>query len=302
MTTILVSGLINIETTLRVDGFPILYSPVRYPFWGVRATVSGVGYNVAKALTVLGDNVRFLSLIGDDIAATTVYDQLQVDGIRPGYVLATLEETPRSVILYDDTGKRQINVDLKDVQEHIYPQAQFESAIAGCALAVLCNVNFSRPFLAQCRARGIPIATDVHAIGDLESEYDADFMAGADILFMSHESLPCPPEEWLRRLWDRYGTPIAVIGKGAEGALLGLKDSGRILTFPAVETRPRVSTVGAGDAMFSAFVHHYALTHDPEAALRRGVVFASYKIGETGASEGFLDAAGLEEWVKKTGG
>ena len=39
MNQILVSGLINIETTLRVEGFPIGYSPVRYPFFGINSTV-----------------------------------------------------------------------------------------------------------------------------------------------------------------------------------------------------------------------------------------------------------------------
>jgi hypothetical protein len=38
MNSILVPGLINIETTLQVDGFPIDYSPVRYPFMGVSST------------------------------------------------------------------------------------------------------------------------------------------------------------------------------------------------------------------------------------------------------------------------
>ena len=33
-----------------------------------------------------------------------------------------------------------------------------------CDLAVLCNINFSRPFLEVAKRRGIPIATDVHAI------------------------------------------------------------------------------------------------------------------------------------------
>lgn len=55
MNPILISGLINLETSLRVDGFPLPYFPVRYPFFGVNSTVSGVGFNVAKALTTLGD-------------------------------------------------------------------------------------------------------------------------------------------------------------------------------------------------------------------------------------------------------
>ena len=45
MTRVLVSGLINIETTLQVEGFPIPYFQVHYPFYGVNSSVSGVGYN-----------------------------------------------------------------------------------------------------------------------------------------------------------------------------------------------------------------------------------------------------------------
>ncbi|HRC76137.1 MAG TPA: hypothetical protein PLO33_10700, partial [Kouleothrix sp.] len=72
MTTIFVSGLINIETTVQVDRFPIEYSPVRYPFFGVRSTVAGVGYNVAKALATLGDSVRLASIVGRDMPGALV--------------------------------------------------------------------------------------------------------------------------------------------------------------------------------------------------------------------------------------
>jgi acarbose 7IV-phosphotransferase len=122
MTRILVSGLINIETTLRVDRFPIDYTPVRYPFWGAATTVSGVGYNVAKALTTLGDEVRFLSLAGRDLYGDLVYASLARDRMPAANVRADLDATPQSVILYDGDGRRQINVDLKDIQEQAYPQ------------------------------------------------------------------------------------------------------------------------------------------------------------------------------------
>ena len=36
---ILVSGLLNIETTVAVRGFPIDYYPVDYPFFGVKSGV-----------------------------------------------------------------------------------------------------------------------------------------------------------------------------------------------------------------------------------------------------------------------
>lgn len=294
MGKILVSGLINIETTVRVECFPVEYVPVRYPFFGVNSTVSGVGYNVARALSVLGTPVEFLSIIGRDWAAPGVYEQLKRDRIPPGFVIGEMAQTAASVILYDTGGRRAINVDLKDVQTTPYPPALFEQAAHGASLAVLCNINFSRPFLRTMRERGVPVATDVHAIGSLDDDYNRDFMAAAHILFMSHELLPCPPEDWIRRLWDRFGTEVAVVGLGGDGALLGLRQDQRIERFPAVQTRPIVSTIGAGDALFSCFLHVYQQTGDAVLALRKAIVFASYKIGAVGAAEGFLDASALD--------
>lgn len=50
MANILVSGLINTETTVRVRQFPVSYYPIDYPFFGVNTAVSGVAYNISKAL------------------------------------------------------------------------------------------------------------------------------------------------------------------------------------------------------------------------------------------------------------
>jgi ribokinase len=69
---------------------------------------------------------------------------------------------------------------------------------------------------------------------------------------------------------------------------------GSITHVPAVQTRPIVSTIGAGDALFSAFLHTYAATQDPYLSLRKAVVFASYKIGVAGAAGGFLPAPALD--------
>ena len=42
MKKILVSGLINTETTVKIKEFPIEYFPIDYPFFGVNTRVSGV--------------------------------------------------------------------------------------------------------------------------------------------------------------------------------------------------------------------------------------------------------------------
>ncbi len=294
MPKVFVSGLINLEVTLRVDGFPIEYGPVRYPFFGVNSTVSGVGYNVASALTTLGSTARFASMIGQDQAAALVRERLDRDGISGEYVLGNLEQTPHSVILFDKEGRRQINVDLKDIQEQAYPQALFEQVIEGCSVAALCNINFSRPFLSEARRAGRLIATDVHAISDLEDAYNRDFMQHADILFMSHELLPCPPEEWVKAVQGRYGSAIIVIGLGAAGALLAVREDGFMKRIPARQVRPIVNTIGAGDALFSAFIHFYGKARDPYTAIDKAMIFASYKIGAAGAADGFLDEQALD--------
>lgn len=66
-----------------------------------------------------------------------------------------------------------------------------------------------------------------------------------------------------------------------------------------------VSTIGAGDSLFASFIHFYINGHSPNGhspydALQNAIVFASYKIGEKGASKGFLTERQLMEWKKKT--
>jgi ribokinase len=298
MSCILVSGLINIETTLRVKGFPIPYTPVTYPFHGVNVTVSGVGYNIAKALTRLDDEVRFVSIIGKDAAALQVRTELSQDGIPDTFILSRIKETARSVILYDETGKRQIHVDLKDIQDQCYPFDIFDQALSGCDLVSLCNINFSRPMLKRARDSGKLIATDVHTISDLYDEYNQDFMEAAQILFMSDEALPTTPEDWAKQVIGAHGTEIVVIGLGSQGALLSVRSDNFLERIPAVQTRPVVNTIGAGDALFSAFIHEYARSQDPYESIRKAVFFASYKIGGKGAAEGFLGLMEFEEMYR----
>ena len=56
-----------------------------------------------------------------------------------------------------------------------------------------------------------------------------------------------------------------------------------------------VNTVGAGDALFSAFVHFYAKGIHPVECLKRAQIFASAKIRVSGASRGFVTEAEIEE-------
>lgn len=300
MAKILVCGHTNMETTVAVDQFPIAYSPMRYPFFGVQTAVSGVGYNIAKALTTLGSDVHFLTLVGDDLPGRQIKQQAKIDGIDPQYIVAAMPQTAQSVILYDKQGKRQGYTDLKNVQERPYPPHLFREALKGSDLTILCNINYTRPFLKQAQKAAVPIATDVHTIANLDDDYNRDYMVAATILFMSDEHLPVSPEKWAKQVQNRFGTEIVVIGLGAKGALLAVKVDNFCERLPAVSTRPVINTIGAGDALFSAFNHFYHASQEPYTALQKAILFASYKIGAAGAAAGFLTELELEDLVVKS--
>jgi len=299
MPAITIAGLINIETTVTVSEFPIAYTPVQYPFFGVKTTVAGVGYNISKALLSLGHSIKLCSIIGDDEGAMLTRAELDKHGLTTNHLLTSADATAQSAILYDPSGKRMIYTDLKNIQDLTYSIDQFKKALTDADMAILCNINFSRPLLPIAKAAGIPIATDVHAIADPDDDYNTDYMQAADILFLSHERLPDSPETFVKQLQERYSANVIVVGMGGEGALLAVRDDNYIARHPSVYTRPVVNTVGAGDSLFSAFVHGMATHHDPYKALQAAQVFASYKIGGSGGADGFLTASELDHWVEK---
>lgn len=293
MSRIFVSGLANVETSCAVGSFPIAYQPIDYNFFGVTSIASGVGLNVALALTALGDDVSFLTFTGEDAAGTLV--RSAVSAIADSR-LTPCRETPQSVVLYDKSGRRRAYTDLKDMQELTLPEESYAD-IGNFDGVILCNINYSRPLLQKAREAAKPIFCDVHCLSDLFDSYNADFMRAADVLFLSNESIAGREEAFVRSLAEEYACSVIVVGMGAQGSLLYERSRGRFTAVPAVCTRPVVNTVGAGDALFSAFVHFYLQGDEPVSALKKATVFASYKIGESGASKGFLSEEALNDLV-----
>lgn len=292
MSNILVSGLINTETSVKIRQFPIHYYPIDYPFFGINTAVSGVAYNIAKALRVLSDDVTLLSMTGRDFPAEYIKAQLIAAGLSTAHIQPVLRETPNSVVLYDETGKRQIYCDLKGIQESGYG---FPPDICrDMDMVVACNTNFNRPLLRLARDAGKTIATDVHVLSDIHDGYNRDFMQYADILFLSDEGIGGDYRDFLLALAGTYGCRIIVLGRGSQGAAMYLRDEYRIYSLPAARVGPIVNTVGAGDALFSAFIHYYAKGLAPLDALIRGQLFAAAKIRASGAAEGFVTEAEIE--------
>ena len=289
-----VSGLVNIETTVSVNEFPIKYYPIDYPFFGVNSNVSGVGFNISKALNTLGNEVYFSSLTGNDDEAERIEKTLKRENIPRNSIIKSLKNTPVSVVLYDNNGKRQIYCDLKDIQEHSLRLENVKNELLKADIAVLCNINFNRGLIKEAKKLSKLTACDVHVLSDINDDYNKDFMENSDILFMSDEALPCPAEEFIKLIEDKYHNRIIVIGMGSNGAMMLDGEKQKIYQLEAFKTDKIINTVGAGDALFSAFLHFYAKSGSPLLSLKKAEIFAAVKIGCNGASVGFSDEKTIE--------
>lgn len=300
MSKISVCGLVNMETSASVDSFPLEYRPIDYRFFGVSSNPGGVGYNLALAFGTLSDEVKLFSFCGDDASGRLIKAELQGHGIDTSNILAENKSTAQSVVLYDKEGRRSIICDLTDNQALHYPEDKFRKGADNSDIICLCNINFSESLFESAKATGALIASDVHCLSDINDGYNARFMSVAHILFLSNESILGKEVEFSKEIMEKYQNRIIVVGMGEKGALLrtSLDD---VKVIPAVYTRPVVNTVGAGDSLFAAFLHFYAKTQDAERSLRYATYFASYKIGENGASKGFLSEEKLMEIIEKAG-
>ena len=296
MANILISGLVNTETSVRVRQFPVEYYPIDYPFFGVNTAVSGVAYNLALALKTLEDDVSLLSMTGEDFAGTYIREELTSRGISTGGIRSTLQQTPASVVLYDETGRRQVYCDLKDIQEAVYDFQ--EDLLEVTNLVIACNTNFNRPLLALAKEKGKLIATDVHVLRDIYDAYNRDFLEAADIVFLSDEGIGEDYRAFLWELAQVYKPEILVLGRGSRGAAMYVRREDRFYELPAVQVGTVVNTVGAGDALFSSFLHGYLKGFAPEECLKRAQYFAAAKIRCSGASRGFVTEGELERLME----
>jgi sugar/nucleoside kinase (ribokinase family) len=206
---VLVCGTLNLETTFPIAGFPLNYEAICYRPFEIRSQPSGVGFDIARALSTLGNRVRLVSMVGSDFLGTVLRQSLAKFGVSDEFILPILDQTPQSIVIFDGAGRRMVNTE----------------------------------------------------------EYDADFLSAADGVFVSHEKLPVEPKDFVSSIWERSVARIAVVGMGAAGALLGVRGR-EACQVRAVQVRPVVNTVGAGDALFSCFLHFYLDGDDPILAFR----------------------------------
>ncbi|MGW0806631.1 carbohydrate kinase family protein [Nonomuraea sp. NPDC002799] len=289
--TVVVAGVTSLYMAMPVADFPLPYSSQSFPEW-MRAEVSGAACHIASTLHTLGDEARLCTFVGTDLAGEAINTSLRARGLwGPG--VAAAPASSLGVVLVASNGRRSGHPYVAAVNTVEYPVEVFRRLLHGAELAVLTNAAFVRPLLGHTRERGVPIAVDVHLIADVDDAYNRPWLEAADIIFCSHERLPCPPKQWLAQIFRSYpGCAVAAVGLGGRGCVMGLAD-GALVEVAAVAPRGVVSTAGAGDALFASFVHSWLATWNPVAALEDAVLHAGWKVGDTFPGATSLTAAEL---------
>lgn len=279
MAKIVVVGVASLYLAAGVaEEFPLEYAPVAEPDW-MSAGVTGSGAHIAKVLNALGDEVRLCTLAGTDPAGLTVRADLRANGLG-GEGVVDAGATWLGVVLVAPDGRRMGLPYMAAMNAVGYPAETFHRLAVGADLAVLTNARFCRPLVRHAERLAIPVAVDVHLISDINDPRNRPWLQVADILFCSHERLPCQPEDWVARVFAHYpGCQVVGIGLGADGAMLGLRD-GTLIRAGSVTPRGVVSTAGAGDALFASFLHSWLATGNSVDSLRSAVLHAGWKLGQ----------------------
>lgn len=285
---IYVSGMLNFEATLKVDNFPIYYYPIDYPFFDIDTSIAGPAYNITMALTNFNNDVTISGFVGKDRIGKLILEDLQNKKLSIHRIHTSINDTPTNIVFYDQFGRRQVQCDLKNLQDLELDWKKEKPAIAKSDLLILTNINFNRPLLKEAKKLGKKIATDVNIINDVDDPFNKDFMEAADILFLTNDGLSCNYEDFLIELYNKYHNEIIVLGEGTRGAMILDAKKRVIYHVDAVHTRSRLNTFGSGDALLSCFCNYYLKGYDSLKCLKLATAFASWKIGERGSSKGFL--------------
>ncbi len=288
-----VAGIVQIETIVKVENIPVEYRPVVNRPNTIFTNVGGDAYNECLALRALGNEVRFFTMTGRDNTDMIVKDKLISEA---DYVYPALDATPSAVILYDENRQQQIFEDIKNVRDVVYPIDPFKKNIHDVDCVVLANANFCRPLAKVAKEMGKLLAINFRGFTEDKYEYNKDLMDLADIIYLSDDNIVTEPDEFVRKVADNHQAKIIILGRGAAGVTIYSRENDLLAQYKPVKTTEIVNTAGAGNSLFSCFLHCYVAHHDAVHSIKNALLFASYKIGYMGTSQGFLKEDELEQW------
>ncbi len=299
MSKFMVAGFVQMETIIKVEALPVPYKQFESIPDLVNSGIGGAGVNEAMALKWLGNEVDFMSMVARNMSRRQIEAYLKTFDVnlKTDYVLPMLDGMPTSVILYCK-GKKQTFEDVKDIRHVEYDYDLLESRIQDKDMILMSNCNFCRPIIGLAKKYQKPLAVNVRSMRAEKIANKEDFLAAADILYISDDDLESDHYDCIKECREKYDPEIVIMGIGDKGVILYTKEDNSVIEYRPVKTNEIVNTIGAGNALFSSFMHYYVKTKNAKEAIKNALLFASYKIGFVGTSNGFMTEEQIEQWKK----
>jgi ribokinase len=253
---------------------------------GFETTPGGKGANQAVAAARMGYPVEMVGMVGDDLYAQALLDNLAAAGVGTAAMERVAGSSGLAPIFLAESGENSIvvvpgangKVDCAAVDRH--------SALIRSAGMVLCQLELPLEtvshVLALCAEAGVPVMLDPAPAAKLPQatwKQVAWFTPNeTEAAFYLHEE--AKPEDAARELLAR-GLSGVVLKRGAEGAYVAVAGGKAAWVQPfAVEA---VNTVGAGDCFNGAFAVALLEGHDPWTAARFASAAAAISVTRAGA-------------------
>ena len=293
---ILVVGGVGVDTIVKVKQFPIEYRdalgvPPIYDY------VSHPGNGISKGLMSLGEDIKFIDFIGEDIQGEMILNHYQQIGLDFSHLIQDTG-TRRGINLVDKKGSRMSFYDGRYSESLRMPKDFYLPFYKQASLIHFSIMNWARYMIDEAREMRITVSTDIHD-WDGKNEYHKDFAMKSDIVFFSAAGTNDEFKDLMYRIINEGNAKIVVATRGKAGSYLLEKESDTIIHLPIYNIEGTVvDTNGAGDSYISAFLHGYLNGKSLEECMKYGTISGANNCIHEGAHEHFIDQTILSKHLK----
>ena len=288
---VVVVGAIGLDTSVFLRGADVDFS-VEANFSENLDYVGGAGGYCARGFAQLGKRTGFIGFIGDDPPGGVIARDLAADGVE-SLLFTDPAGSRRSVNLMYRDGRRKNFYDARGSMEVSPDLDRCRALLRRTRLVHFSIENWARQLLPLARDLGLVIACDLQDMVSPDDAYRQDFIAAADILFLSAANL-ADAAAVAGHLVAARPEQIVVVGMGSRGCGLGTPAGWREFA-PVALPVPVIDTNGAGDGLaVGLLAAHYLDGYSLDDAVLRGQIVARYTCTQKASTAHLIRPAQLD--------
>ncbi len=272
----------NISLLKDMIAFPFDY---KIQLDRISLDVGGSGFNVAKVLSILGNNVEFFGKVGNDTYGKMILKEMRKSGISirnvgienslTGFSLVFIYGGEKTILTY--RGANNL-LDENDLNEDSIRRCEwfiFTSMISKE------NIRFLEKAIKVAKNNGVKVVCNPSvAMVDYQKNNLLKLLKKSDFVIMNKkEAMKLTktknPLEACRKL-KKISNSNVIVTMGKNGSVIFEKE---IKIFKAYKVKV-IDTTGAGDSFTAAFVHSYSKTSSFEFSMKFSNAYAALKISK----------------------